>query len=437
MAHNNKPNSYQPPLWNNPRKARIQFNDEQRLHWLQLSRSFNVGPILFRKLINRFSNAQKALEALSDIVAYDKSKKAVQLYPKHKAEKEMEDIIKAGARLVCLGELGYPPLLEHIDAPPPVLTLKGDVQLVHKPTISVVGTRRVSAAGIKFSTQLAKGMSDQGYVTVSGMARGIDSVVHKASLEGGTIAILAGGVDVVYPPENKNLYDEISANGLIVSELPIGTQAQHTHFPRRNRIIAGISPGTLVVEAALRSGSLITAQYALDFNREIFAVPGFPLDPRSAGVNKLIKEGAHPVTEISDILTILNPLMHNQEHYFDYSLYDYYHDDNVEPIEYNATPVPHNTLYKETAAQFVDDHAMLKQANEEKNNHQEIHEHLAENTAMTIIGNLLTVTPIDIDSLVHVSHLPIATVQSTLVELELLGIAKACDGNRFCKIINE
>ena len=273
-----------------------------------LIRSENVGPVAFRELINRYGGAQKALDALPEISRRAGSKRPIRICPRDAAEAELEAAARAGAEPVFMIEPGYPPALAAIDTPPPLLYVKGRRDVLLKPGIAIVGSRLCSAAGAKLAGLFAHRLGEAGYAVVSGLARGIDGAAHMAALATGTIAVLAGGIDVIYPPEHDGLYDQIASDGCLVSEMPPGFKPRGQDFPRRNRIISGISLGVIIVEAAARSGTLITPRYANEQGRDVFAVPGHPLDPRAEGTNKLIKTGATLVTEADDVLQALEPI---------------------------------------------------------------------------------------------------------------------------------
>jgi DNA processing protein len=276
---------------------------------LRLSRSENVGPVTYRHLMARFGSGVAALAALPDIAARG-GKRKIDIYSAGKAQDELRAIDKAGAMLLVLDVAPYPSLLARIEDAPPVLIAKGHATLFDKKAVAMVGARNASAAGIRFSRELALGLSNSNLCIISGLARGIDAAAHEGAMagQGGTIACVAGGIDVFYPPENAALYDRIAAEGLLLSEQPLGTVPQGRHFPRRNRLISGLAAGTVVVEAALKSGSLITARVASEQGREVMAVPGAPADPRAQGCNQLIREGATLVQSASDILEALVPL---------------------------------------------------------------------------------------------------------------------------------
>ncbi|MBN9256116.1 MULTISPECIES: DNA-processing protein DprA [unclassified Mesorhizobium] len=285
------------------------LSDRQRLSWLRLLRTPNVGPASFRDLINRFGSAEVALEMLPELMISGGANRIVRVPAMAEAEAEMEAARRAGARFVGIGEADYPPLLKSMDNPPPLLAIKGEGAVFRLPAVAIVGARNASLAGIKMARMLAADLGRDGYAVVSGLARGIDTSAHKGSLATGTIGVLAGGLDRPYPPENADLCDEIADHGgAIVSEMPFGWQPRAQDFPRRNRLVAGMALGLVVVEAALRSGSLISARLAGEMGRLVFAVPGSPLDPRAAGCNGLLKDGATLVTEAADIFSALAPL---------------------------------------------------------------------------------------------------------------------------------
>lgn len=288
--------------------ARIRLSEQQRLNWLRLIRTQNVGPATFRDLINRFGSAEAALEALPELRLAGGASRPQLVPSKADAEREMATAQRFGARFVAIGEPDYPRILQHMDMPPPLLAIKGNAGLFHPPAVSIVGARNASATGARMARILAAGLGQEGYAIVSGLARGIDAAVHEASLATGTIAVMAGGLDRLYPPENAALSERIAAQGVLVSEMPFGHQPRARDFPRRNRLVAGLGLGLVVVEAARRSGSLISARLAGEMGRLVFAVPGSPLDPRAAGANSLLQDGAILVTQTSDITEALSPL---------------------------------------------------------------------------------------------------------------------------------
>lgn len=284
------------------------LDDAQRLACLRLIRSDNVGPVTFRELINHFGGATSALEALPELARRGGSRARIRIATREEAERELERATRVGATPVFTVEPGYPPALAAIDPPPPLVYVKGDSSLLTRPAIAIVGSREASAAGYKLTRLFAATLAAAGYVVVSGLARGIDAAAHEASLASGTIAVVAGGVDIVYPPEHAALHAAIAAKGAVISEMPPGFQPRAKDFPRRNRLIAGLAYGVVVMEAAKRSGTLVTARLAGEIGREVFAVPGHPLDPRAEGTNQLIKRGATMVTTAEDIIEALAPL---------------------------------------------------------------------------------------------------------------------------------
>jgi len=284
------------------------MHDSERRAWLRLARTENVGPVTFRNLIARFGAASAALEELPRLAARGGGKNFIVADESDTAH-EIEALAKRGGRLIASCEPDYPHGLKALEAPPPVISVLGHPHLLQKEMIAIVGARNASALARKFADTLSRELGFAGLVVVSGLARGIDTSAHEAALAVGTVAVLAGGVDIIYPPENEKLYAAIRNQGVILSEMRLGEAPQARHFPRRNRIISGLARGVVVVEAAEKSGSLITAQCALDQGREIFAVPGSPLDPRARGANRLIKEGATLTESAEDILSVLAPML--------------------------------------------------------------------------------------------------------------------------------
>lgn len=287
----------------------IALTERQKIAWLRLIRSDNVGPVTFRDLINHFGSAETALAMLPELSRRGGSSRQIRVASQDEAERELEVATRFGARFIGIGEPDYPDALRQIDGAPPLLAVKGDTRVLSPPSIGIVGSRNASIHGVKFAAMIARDCGRAGYSIVSGLARGIDAAAHKASLQTGTIAALAGGLDKPYPPENFGLLDEIcGGGGIAVSEMPFGWEPRARDFPRRNRLIAGIALGVVIVEAAKRSGSLITARLAGEFGRLVFAVPGSPLDMRCQGTNGLLKDGAIVTTEPADVLEALAPL---------------------------------------------------------------------------------------------------------------------------------
>ena len=281
------------------------LSDAERLDWLRLARSENVGPITFFALLARFGSAAAVLDALPALARRGGRRRPIKVCARAAAERELKALAALGGQLVARGEPAYPPALAAIADPPPVLSLRGRADLLGTDSVAVVGARNASAGGLHLAERLAADLGAAGLVVVSGMARGIDARAHAGALATGTVAVMGGGADVVYPKENRALFERLLEQGAVVSEAPLGTVPMGRHFPRRNRIIAGLCRAVVVVEGAARSGSLITARLALEQGREVLAVPGSPLDPRSRGPNRLIRQGAALVESADDVLDAL------------------------------------------------------------------------------------------------------------------------------------
>ncbi|MFO1090115.1 MAG: DNA-processing protein DprA [Hyphomicrobiales bacterium] len=353
------------------------LTDAQRVDWLRLIRSENVGPLTFRALVNRFGGAGEALDALPKL--YRKGgKQGGRICTRAEAQESIDRASSIGARFVAIGEPGYPVLLRQTERAPILLCLKGNEALLERTCLAVVGARNASALGMRFTRDLAAQVGRGGITIVSGLARGIDTAAHEASLATGTVAVLAGGIDVVYPPENAKLQAAIGERGLLISEHAPGTVPLAKHFPQRNRIIAGVSVGVVVMEAALRSGSLITARLAAEQGREVFAVPGSPLDPRSSGTNRLIQDGAQLVASIEDVLDGLKELQARPDRERDYFM-------------------------------------QAEEANE-ANGHPEVPDDLY-GRLLGLMGH----APVEIDDLIRESGAPANLVVAALLELELAG----------------
>lgn len=275
----------------------------ERLARIRLARTPRIGPVTFHEMLGHYGSATAALDALPELART--ARLDTRAVPAAQIQREAADLAELGGRFLVIGDDAYPELLAQIADAPPVLSVIGDVAWLARPSLAVVGARNASVNGRRLAAQFAAELGRAGQVIASGLARGVDAAAHEAALPTGTIAVLAGGVDIVYPPENEGLYRAIAERGAIVSEAPLGTRPQARHFPRRNRIVSGLSAGVLVVEAALQSGSLITARQAAEQGREVFAIPGSPLDPRARGANRLIRDGAHLVEEPAEILAHL------------------------------------------------------------------------------------------------------------------------------------
>ncbi|MEL6791172.1 MAG: DNA-processing protein DprA [Pseudomonadota bacterium] len=286
------------------------LNDRERVDWVQLIRTQGIGPITFYRLLTRFGSAADALVALPGLGGRAKPLKP---YSRALAEEEIKKAWDTGTQILASCEPDYPILLTKIADPPPVLSVRGHVSLFEKPGVAIIGARNASALGCKLARSLAADLGAAGYSVISGLARGIDGAAHMAGLAHGTIAVVAGGVDVIYPPEHDTLTRDITREGLILSERPLGAEPTARDFPRRNRLISGLSRGVIIVEAAARSGTLITARYALEQGREVFAVPGSPLDPRCKGANALLRDGATLVESADDVISVLRAQLNTMQ----------------------------------------------------------------------------------------------------------------------------
>ena len=289
--------------------SELRLSDEQRLDWLRLIRSENVGPRTFRTLVNAYGGARGALEALPALARRGGAIRHMRVCTREEAEVEIADTARLDIAFVALGEAAYPARLQAIDDAPPLLAVRGNLSVLQVRMVAVVGSRNASAAGMKIAERLAYDLGAEGFVIVSGLARGIDAAAHRGSLKSGTVAVLAGGHEHVYPPEHVPLLNQLILAGAALTEMPLRWEPRGRDFPRRNRLISGLALGVIIIEAARKSGSLITARLALEQNREVFAVPGSPLDPRAEGTNALIKQGAVLVTKAEDVIEVLRPMI--------------------------------------------------------------------------------------------------------------------------------
>lgn len=368
-----------------PHAAQPERGEREIVDCLQLCRSRSIGPITYRQLIARFGSAAEALKAAPSLARRNGGRSQFRPRPRAEAEAELEAINRLGAWVVPLESDIYPESLAAIEDAPPVLIGRGDIRLFERKTIAVVGARNASANGKRLARQLAAELGGAGLLVASGLARGIDTAAHLGALESGTLAVVAGGLDVIYPPENEQLFEAIAERGIVLSEMPPGTRPQARHFPRRNRIVSGLSFGALVVEAARNSGSLITARLALEQGREVFAVPGSPLDPRSQGGNDLIRQGAILVESADDVVRALQ--------------------DGLRP--------------RRAPPQSLDKSAFCAPATEE-NEIAEAHDDII---------SLLSHTPVAVDELIRQCQLSPAAVSSAILELELSGAVDRLPGN--------
>jgi DNA processing protein len=295
------------PMHGTRPSATVSLGRAQRLDWLRLIRCENVGPRTFFRLIELYGDPGAALAALPTLAKKGGRTRPIVVCEAGQAEREMALGESLGATLMTAADLAYPRALAAIDDAPPVIWVRGDPTLLSRPMVAMVGARNASLNGRNIARRMAADLGRQGLVVVSGLARGIDTAAHEGALAAGTVAVVAGGVDVIYPPENDRLYQDIVAAGAVISEMPPGTQPQASHFPRRNRLVSGLSLGVVVVEASPKSGSLITARFALEQGRDVFAVPGSPLDPRAQGPNDLLRHGAILVENAQDVIGPLHP----------------------------------------------------------------------------------------------------------------------------------
>lgn len=363
--------------------------DIETINILRLIRSENIGPKTFFNLIKLFGDAATAIDNAPDFSLRGGKSKPIKIFTKSDAEKELELLEKDNAKIITYKSPEYSKLLLEIYDPPPILSYKGNIELLnHNKCVAIVGARNASANGRSFAHKIANDLVKEGYITISGLARGIDSSVHQAAISQ-TIGVIAGGIDHIYPPKNKKLFENLAEEGLILAELPIGSTPLGKHFPQRNRIISGLALGVVVVEASLKSGSLITAKFALEQNREIFAVPGFPLDPRCQGTNKLIREGAYLVESVDDIVANLP--------------------------QYEEFMKKDDGLFKDFVGLGTVNTRYVKEPSQKER---------------TTILELLSAVPIDFEYLQKETELPLPIIYKVILELELAGKAIRHAGNK-------
>ncbi len=404
------------------------LDDAQKLGWLHLMRCDNVGPRTFRTLLNRFGGARAALEALPDLIRKNAAGRTIKMASRESVEREWAESTRRGIYFVALGEPDYPKALRNIDAAPPLLAIRGNREALRKPCVAIVGSRNASAAGLAFAERLARGLGEDGFIVVSGLARGIDAVAHRASLRRGTFAVLAGGHARPYPPENEPVIDAIVEAGAVVSEMPLEWEPRGRDFPRRNRIVSGLSLATIVVEAARRSGSLITARFATEQGREVFAVPGSPLDPRAEGTNDLLRSGATMCTRLEDVVSALQPLLSAPERDADL----FAEEGSAEVTE---------TLWDETdlfglvpTVRTEGGHEM-DEAPRDAIFEPAVRAEAAKSTnAFERVVAMLGPSPVSLDDLVRLTGLSVGDVQSVLLDLELAGRLERQGGNRVALI---
>lgn len=380
-------------------RSGIRLSDNQRLNWLRLIRTDNIGAATFRDLVLFCGSAANAIERLPELNIRGGSARPLRIMSVEDAEREIEAIYRNGAQLIGMGEPDYPQQLKNCEFPPPLVIVKGDTRVFRKPPVAIVGSRNASVAGARFTERLAQDLGDAGFAVISGLARGIDAAAHKASMASGTVAVLAGGLDRPYPAENLPIYRAIPEHGgALITEMPMGAEPRARDFPRRNRIIAGLSLGLIVIEAAERSGSLISARMAGEMGRTVFAVPGSPLDPRARGTNSLLKQGATLVTQVDDVIEGLAPWMPTGE------------------LDLEDAPPASFT-------QLDEDPAPLKVPTTDNDRNR--------------LVDALGITPIDIDSLVRFTGLDPDAVQLILLELDLAGRIIRYPGNQVALVPSE
>lgn len=379
------------------------LTDEQRLAWLRLIRSERVGPRTFRALLHQFGGAEAALQALPDL-ARRAGRLAIRVASRAEAEREVEALDRLGARFIGQGEPDYPRALLAIDTAPPLIAVRGAADALARPMIAVVGSRNASAGGGTLAERLSAELGREGYVIVSGLARGIDTRAHRAALAAGTVAVLAGGHDRVYPAENQPLLDRIvGEGGAAVTEMPTGWEPRGRDFPRRNRIVSGLSYGVVVIEAARRSGSLITARFALEQGREVFAVPGSPLDPRAEGTNELIRAGATLCATAEHVTSVIGPILSGK---------------GSEQVGGRGAYQERDSASYGAGAELWDELDVVS-ATQVPVVDTEEPEALAEGDTAARVLALLGATPVSVDDLARQAEMPIRTVQMALVELEM------------------
>lgn len=372
-----------------PKRKAEAASTAEKLEWMRLARTENVGPITFYRLVDAYGSPGRALERLPELSRRGGRSKPLKAPDTGAIEKEYEALQKMGGDIVTAGEEAYPLALAAIDDAPPVISVLGNIALASDCCVAMVGARNASLNGRKFAEKLARELGEHGQIIVSGLARGIDTAAHAGSLSSGTIAVVAGGIDIVYPEENKKLYEDIKERGLIIAETPLGVPPVAQSFPRRNRIVSGLSKGVVVVEATMRSGSLITARLAGEQGRDVYAVPGHPFDPRAQGSNHLIREGATLVRGVEDILEAIRSFSGGLR-------------EPKQPEPRFPGPV------QDTMAGDVES---------------------PENAADIVFGHL-SFTPLAVDELIRTCHLSISVVQMALLEMELAGRVKRDPGNR-------
>ena len=370
------------------------MNRKDQIEWLRLARTETVGPVTFHRLLAKYGSPAAALDILPVLTR----NKPIRICDTATAQRELETLDKYNGRMLFAGDAHYPLALTALEDAPPVLSVLGHIDLLQKQSVALVGSRNASLNARKLVHKMAADLGKAGIVVVSGLARGIDTSAHEGSLPTGTVAVVAGGVNVIYPKENTDLFHKICETGAVISECAWGMQPLAQHFPKRNRIVSGLSVGTVVIEASLRSGSLITARMAAEQGRDVMAVPGFPLDPRSEGTNALLRDGVILVRDAADVLeqinSFLKPAQRNEQISF---------SEIVGLNDSGLSESPANDCFS------------------------------SENLYSLIFPELST-TPVEVDEIVRVCKLRSADVQGTLLEMELEGVIQRLPGNRVCLV---
>jgi DNA processing protein len=403
------------------------LSDRELFDWVRLSRSENVGPRTFSMLLRRYGSAAGALKALPGLAARNASGRVLKLAAIEDIDAEFDAAARCHAKFVARCEPDYPWLLREIDSAPPVIAMRGNPAIFKRSSVAIIGSRNASAAGLAFSERLARGLAEAGYAVVSGLARGIDARAHRATIESGTIAVLAGGHDKVYPADHEKLLEQILESGAAVSEMPFGWEARGRDFPRRNRIVSGLSLGIIVVEAAKNSGSLITARFASEQGREVFAVPGSPLDPRAEGTNHLLREGVPICTCVEDVLESLARLQkglrqddlfseRDLEDSIDEPLWDDFRETTAEPRAPTGRRLGLPIEIRKGATQL----SQYEMERVESDKPETISARVLE---------LLGPSPISIDELVRAADIPAQAIRVILLTLELEGRLERHGGN--------
>jgi DNA processing protein len=367
------------------------LSQEERTDWLRLIRTDSIGPITFYRLLAKYGSAAAAIERLPRHATAAGRASPIKIYDRNLANEEIDAVDSAGARLIAACEPDYPAMLRPVPDCPPLLCVRGHTSLFERPAVAVIGARNASAVGRKIARSLSSDLGEAGVVVVSGLARGIDGAAHMAALDSGTIAVVAGGIDVVYPPEHETLMRDIGDRGAVISERAIGSQPTARDFPRRNRLISGLSRAVVVVEAAARSGTLITARFALEQGRDVFAVPGSPLDPRCQGANRLISDGATLVQTAEDILQVLAEQNRGAQEPSSKDLFDWSAQHDI------------NDVLPDSASEDV----------------------------RNAVREALSFTPLHRDEIYRELNLPAGIVADALLDLVLAGEAEEHSGGRF------